>query len=215
MNVSSAWMNAYPARVASRRAPAPENRRQDPERTRRALLNAALDEFSEKGYAGARVQDIADRAGVNKQLISYHFGGKEGLYCAIRRNWLAREAEFAAPGLGFEDLVLRYLANALDDPRGVRLAVWRSLTEDPADVPLETEDLTSLRACQRAGEVGADLDPAYLMVMLHALVTAPVTLRGTVSAVGLDPAAPEFRARYAEQLRLLLRRLADRPPQDA
>ena len=33
-----------------------------------------------QGLAGARVNDIADRAGVNKQLISYYFGGKEGLF---------------------------------------------------------------------------------------------------------------------------------------
>ncbi|URM95556.1 TetR/AcrR family transcriptional regulator [Actinomadura madurae] len=58
---------------------------------------AALDEFSAKGYAGARVGDIAKRAGLNKQLITYYFGGKEGLYRAVEEQWLADEAELVPP----------------------------------------------------------------------------------------------------------------------
>jgi len=81
-----------PATKQARRAPAPDERTLDAERSRRLLLDAALEEFSAKGYAGARVQDIADRAGVNKQLINYYFGGKEGLYCELHRRWLKREA---------------------------------------------------------------------------------------------------------------------------
>lgn len=44
------------------------------------IFSAALAEFSEHGYAGARVARIAQRAGVNKQLIFYYFGSKAGLY---------------------------------------------------------------------------------------------------------------------------------------
>ena len=36
-------------------------------------------EFSAKGFAGARVSEIAARAGVNQQLIAYYFDGKQGL----------------------------------------------------------------------------------------------------------------------------------------
>lgn len=56
--------------------------RRDPESTRRALLEAAIGEFAEKGLAGARVDEIAARAGVNKQLVYHHFGTKEDLYAA-------------------------------------------------------------------------------------------------------------------------------------
>jgi TetR/AcrR family transcriptional regulator len=48
--------------------------------TRDAILAAARAEFSAKGLAGARVLEIADRAGVNKQLIYYYFGSKDDLY---------------------------------------------------------------------------------------------------------------------------------------
>lgn len=48
-----------------------------------ALLNAALSEFGRLGLEGARTREIAKRAGQNMAAISYHFGGKEGLYLAL------------------------------------------------------------------------------------------------------------------------------------
>jgi TetR/AcrR family transcriptional regulator len=51
--------------------------------TKESLLRAGEDLFSEHGFAGASVDRIARRAGVNKAMISYHFGGKAGLYGAI------------------------------------------------------------------------------------------------------------------------------------
>lgn len=47
-----------------------------------AILAAARHEFSIKGAAGARVNEIAERSGVNKQLIYYYFGSKDQLYAA-------------------------------------------------------------------------------------------------------------------------------------
>lgn len=52
----------------------------DPRRTKLKLLNAACKEFSDKGLNGARVDRIASRAGVNKQLLYYYFGDKETLF---------------------------------------------------------------------------------------------------------------------------------------
>src|SRR5262250_597572 len=62
---------------------APRVRRRDAAATREALLAAAAELFAERGYDGVRVAAIADRAGVNKAMISYHFGGKRHLYLAI------------------------------------------------------------------------------------------------------------------------------------
>lgn len=53
-----------------------------PEQTRRAILDAAIAEFSEKGFAGGRVDDIAARTATTKRMIYYYFGGKEQLYAA-------------------------------------------------------------------------------------------------------------------------------------
>ena len=51
--------------------------------TREALLSAATELFAERGFEGARVETIARKAGINKAMISYHFGGKRRLYVAI------------------------------------------------------------------------------------------------------------------------------------
>ncbi len=50
---------------------------------RRRILNAASKVFSEDGFAGARVDRIAERAGVNKAMLYYHVGDKEALYEAV------------------------------------------------------------------------------------------------------------------------------------
>ncbi|MDE5444135.1 TetR family transcriptional regulator [Bradyrhizobium sp. CSA207] len=57
--------------------------RRDPVATRRKLLTAARLEFARHGFAGARVDEIAERAGVNKQLVYHYFGDKDALYLAV------------------------------------------------------------------------------------------------------------------------------------
>jgi TetR/AcrR family transcriptional regulator len=58
-------------------------RRRDAAGTREALLAAGGELFAEQGYDGVPVAAIAERAGVNKAMINYHFGGKRQLYLAI------------------------------------------------------------------------------------------------------------------------------------
>ncbi len=50
--------------------------------SRLRLLKAAILIFAEKGFEGASIREIADAAGVNSSLISFHFGGKAGLHAA-------------------------------------------------------------------------------------------------------------------------------------
>ena len=47
------------------------------------ILEAATKEFSRAGFAGARVDEIAKIAGVNKATIYYHIGGKQALYAQV------------------------------------------------------------------------------------------------------------------------------------
>src|SRR5262244_533041 len=63
----------------------PRARRRDAVATREALLAAGSELFAERGYDGVPVAAIAHKAGVNKAMISYHFGGKRQLYLAIVR----------------------------------------------------------------------------------------------------------------------------------
>ena len=78
-----------------RRSPTGQERKRDPERTRERILDAAVVEFGEHGFAGARTSAIARRAGVNEQLISYYFDSKEGLYHRKSRHQILLAASTA------------------------------------------------------------------------------------------------------------------------
>jgi TetR/AcrR family transcriptional regulator len=197
-----------------RRAPAGPERQRDADRSRRALLDAALEEFSLRGFAGARVADIARRAGVNKQLINYYFGSKEGLYLALQRAWLDREESFAPPEVPLPDLVVRYLLDALADPRSLRLLLWRGLADDSApDGRADRQpDLDRVGRRQAASEVAADLDPAAVLLAGMGMVAAPIAMPQVARELfGVDPSSAEFRERYAEQLRRITSYLSGDP----
>jgi AcrR family transcriptional regulator len=55
----------------------------DAERTRADILAVATREFADQGYAGARINEIADKTSTTKRMIYYYFGGKEQLYVAV------------------------------------------------------------------------------------------------------------------------------------
>jgi len=75
--------------------PAPRSIPRSPraEATRERIREAALAEFAARGLAGARVDDIAARAGANKRMLYAYFGSKEGLWLAVLEAAYARKRE--------------------------------------------------------------------------------------------------------------------------
>jgi AcrR family transcriptional regulator len=65
-----------PAKTSSRRG-------HDPETTRQNIVDVAMNEFADKGYSGARVDEIAARTATSKRMIYYYFTDKEGLFIAV------------------------------------------------------------------------------------------------------------------------------------
>jgi AcrR family transcriptional regulator len=61
----------------------PARRARNAEAARAVILQAAEDVFSETGFAGARIDEIAEKSGYNKSLIFQYFGDKQGLYRAV------------------------------------------------------------------------------------------------------------------------------------
>ena len=64
----------------------PSKRPQDPDGTRRDILETALREFAQNGLSGARIDEIAARTKSSKRMIYYYFGDKEGLYLRALEN---------------------------------------------------------------------------------------------------------------------------------
>ncbi|MFD0900408.1 TetR/AcrR family transcriptional regulator [Actinomadura sediminis] len=211
---------ASPPNRRPRRSPASAERRRDPERTRERILDAAVHELADKGPTQIRVAAIAERAGVNKQLISYYFGGKDGLLRAIGQRWRDQKRAYDAPDVPLAEVMRHYARAAGTHRLATRLLGWEGLTyTDAADDPdrearrhQAEQDLADLRRRQDAGEIADDIDPACLFLALLAAASAPVLLpHMTHSICDTDPASAEFVEHYAEQLARIVAHLTAPP----
>jgi TetR/AcrR family transcriptional regulator, acrAB operon repressor len=155
--------------------------KEDAEQTRQSLLNAALEVFSQKGFDAARLEDVAEVAGVTRGAIYHHFGGKAELFYA-----LIDEAEISgsgsvqraiAEGGGMLDISRRVIVYGLEllekDSRYRRaselyllnlgaspeLARYQQERREQMAQPVQ-EIAGYIRIGQAQGEVSADLDPA-------------------------------------------------------
>jgi TetR/AcrR family transcriptional regulator len=197
-----------------RRSPRGQERKRDPERTRERILDAAVVEFGEHGFAGARISAIARRAGVNEQLISYYFDSKEGLYRALQQRWQMISAGASRPELPIADVVAGFLRLNVEQRSFARLLAWDGLAHTGCDAvepdAYFTEMVEELLRRQRAGELADDLDPAYVLLMLFAATLAPTVIPQIAQRLtGLSADSSKFQEAYAEQLRRVVERLAD------
>ncbi|TAG25409.1 MAG: TetR/AcrR family transcriptional regulator [Burkholderiales bacterium] len=87
---------------AKKTVPAP-SRTNDPARTMAEILKVATEEFAQKGLAGARIDEIAERTRTSKRMIYYYFQSKEGLYVKVLEEAYRRVRETEAD-LNLDDL---------------------------------------------------------------------------------------------------------------
>jgi len=119
----------------------------DPESTSAAILAAAGNEFTERGYEGARVDNIADRAGINKRMLYHYFGNKQALYVAVLEGSYTaiRSAEH---GLHLSD---RYPVEGMTD---LVLFTWRYYLAHPEFLSiLNTENLHRAKFLKRSARI--------------------------------------------------------------
>jgi TetR/AcrR family transcriptional regulator len=197
-----------------RRSPSADDRKRDPERTRERILDAALAEFGEHGYAGARIGAIARRAGANQQLISYYFDGKEGLYRALIERWRTISAALDQPDAPLDRVIAGFVDVSVRQRHWARLMIWQSLSGEREEDAREYRSamVADLARRQAAGEIAADLDPAFVMLALFGAALAPAVLPQLAEDfTGLSPDSPEFADAYREQLSRMVARLRQGP----
>ncbi len=191
----------------------------DPARSSAAILKAATQEFTEKGFGGARIDGIAARARINKRMLYHYYGGKEALYLAVLENaYVAiRSAEAEL------DLAHRDPAEAM---RELALFTWRYFLAHPEFLSLlNTENLLRARHLRKsrkivalhspfvalldetlkrgvaAGEFRAGIDPVALYIDIAALGFFYLSNRWTLSTIfRRDLAAPKVLARRGEEI---------------
>ena len=118
--------------------------------TRDRILIAAEREFSEKGFFGARVDEIAHIANINKRMIYAHFGSKEGLYSSVLLEVYRRLAECERrfitdeedPEESIKNIVMISFDFLVENPSFVRMLMWENLNNG-ASVP--SEDIVHLK----------------------------------------------------------------------
>jgi TetR/AcrR family transcriptional regulator len=184
------------------------------------ILEAARGEFAQHGYA-ARLQDIAERAGLTHPTLLYHFKSKEKLYAAVIEqamlDWAAmtsaavsaapvgfdRVAALVAAGMEFfathHDFVVIWRREAIEGGGRLEVAVAEHVRPflDRAVAFLEREVAAErLRAH----------DPVELMQLVYGAVSTYFSDAGFRARLsGVDPMTPEARARFADALTAMLR----------
>jgi len=106
--------------------------------TEEVILQSAREIFYKKGLSGARMQEIADQAGINKAMLHYYFKTKEQLFNKVFSDALqifsGRVAEILNGELSFEEKIRTYVNHTVDalvlDP-GIPVFVLNELTNNP------------------------------------------------------------------------------------
>jgi TetR/AcrR family transcriptional regulator len=174
------------------------SRPRDASATREALLDAATLVFAEQGFAGARVDEIAARAGVNKALIYAYYGDKTGIYRAVLTAHLDEfadpafceaDAAEAGPRRALEDVVRRFFRLLIRHRSFARLLAWDLLSNGKSgrDVILEAagpllELISVLVDRGRAtGELRPSTDPELFRSALFSLAVGYVLQHSAMS----------------------------------
>lgn len=114
-----------------------QKRIRDSARTKSEILQAAEQEFAQKGFYGARVDNIAQLAEINKRMIYEYFGNKEGLYREVLITVYARlgeqEVQLLTKDLDCTDAIVQLINLHFDflkeNPAYVSLLLWENLNQ--------------------------------------------------------------------------------------
>ncbi|SAK93207.1 TetR family transcriptional regulator [Caballeronia hypogeia] len=151
--------------------------KRDPEGTRRRILEAATEQFTKFGLAGARVDAIATAAGTNERMLYYYFTSKEGLYVAVLEAMYGKFAERESS----VDLTGLPPAEAI---RQLAQSIWTYLRENPQWLSLiNNENLHEGRYLERSSTMRETISPVVDLLRT-------ILQRGTATGEfreGIDP----------------------------
>lgn len=188
--------------------------------TRSRILDAAEREFAARGFAGARLREIAGAARVQPALIHHYFADKSGLYEAVLDrglelmhsvSWKVLEgADGVAPLIrGFVDVLVDFYASneqLLAIVRNETLAGSTLLLDRARERlgPLLQLCLGIVEQRQRAGEIRADLSPREIVLAGLSLILYPSVDALVVDALLPPPPGADPLARRKEVVVALL-----------
>jgi AcrR family transcriptional regulator len=190
---------------------------------RERLLDAATKEFAAHGLAGARIESIANRAKMNKQLVYHYFGSKQGLYEAVFEDNIAENIGRAFPpgeDRTYSDVTMEELQinNSRDTQLFHRLLMFEALSGERS-IHKESERravydklVDRVREAQDRGEVDPSFDPAMFYLAMLSMQLMPAMLPNVVQlATGQDSRSEEFLQAWGELIAQFVARFAPAP----
>jgi AcrR family transcriptional regulator len=187
--------------MAARPAEVVEIRSRDADRTQQSILASATAEFAAHGFGGARIEAIAERAGVNKKLIYYYFDGKDELLLAVLEQTYAdiraaeRELllEEADPLQAIESLVVFTWRHYLAHPEFLALLnsenmlgaghLKRSPRIRKMNSPLIDGLARVLERGEKSGELRGGIDPMQLYISIAGLAYFYLSNKHTLGTI--------------------------------
>ena len=172
--------------------------------TRQRALDVALELFTEQGYEKTSLREIADRLGIKKASLYYHFPSKEALLAGIMDNLLAPVDELVAwsqtqPRTAeTRQEVVRRIAEAVQGPWSRWIQFAQANEPTLRDHQKEGEQMRGRLLGLFTAVVDPDAEPRQQVRSLLALVAvhlgtlAPVT--GVLPTFGITAPSEEFRA---------------------
>lgn len=175
--------------------------RRDPVRSRARILAQATTEFAAKGYDSARMDAIARRCRLSKNMLYHYFGSKEGLFVAVLEQayegFRARQAVLSVP-----------LADPEDELRQLIAHTFQALRDMPEVIALlNAENMQRGRHIARSARIRALYDP--LLEALRAILGEgvargifrddidPITLYLSLSSLGYHYLSNQFTLKAA------------------
>src|SRR5947209_84329 len=199
--------------VDRQRAPVVRN----PERSRERILSAAFKEFASKGFAGARVDQIARRAGINKRMLYHYFGNKEGLFREVLRRKIAqRQAWSAATPNEPKESLPYWFDLACKDVDWIRLLEWealqfldKSLIDEERRREATADAVARIVRRQKLGFLSEDLAAKQILLAMISLTWFPVAFPQLTRLItGESAFDAEFQAAQRDFLRHFARAFA-------
>ena len=180
-----------------------------PVQTQERILAAALREFAAKGLAGARVDQIARRAKINKRMLYHYFGNKRELFSAVMRRKLAERQEITKTFSEdpTENLPLLFHATCRET-EWVQLLTWESLQtvgnqieDEAARREAARYAMGELARRQELGLVNSAFDPSHLALAKLSLTMFPTAFPHITRLItGKSPQDPDFQRAYMKFL---------------
>ncbi|BBM83061.1 TetR/AcrR family transcriptional regulator [Candidatus Uabimicrobium amorphum] len=182
------------------------NNERNPQQTKRKILRAALEEFCENGFDGARVDKIKDEAGVNKRMIYHYFGSKEGLFEAVFQNQILLLDQILdkAPNNSIREEAKHWMEHS-DEIKGfLKLSSWIEFSDLDKLIHEKTDKTNHFKRAvaffdemQKDGLFSKEISPDLYLIGLMALISFPIVLPSLVKFItDKDPASSEFKTGY-------------------